>query len=223
MTFTTGKHVIVDRMLEDNLAETCKNDIASMTSGAVFTHTESGIAVVAGTTGRTGFHPLHTNLIAVGLGFECVGVAFVAVKHLCMNGMAERNLADVLGLNSHINSVDVTSGAVFTHTESGIAVVAGTTGRTTLHLLHTNLVTIGFRLEYVRVAFVATERFCVSIVTKDNLSHSTLYADLRRTQVTAATVAFDTKSRIAIMACPARFTSLHLLHTNLVTVGYCLK
>ncbi len=118
--------------------------------------------------------------------------------------MAEGDCADILCLNGHINGLVVASGTVVAHTKSGITVVAGTTGLTRLHFLHTNLITIGFRSEGVRVAFVATEHFGMDTVTESNITDGTLDGDILRvieiTSMATAAIATDIKRSIAVVA-----------------------
>jgi hypothetical protein len=226
VAFVATEHFGVDSMTKDNIPDSAPDDdilgvseITNMTTVAIFTDIKRSIAVVAGTAGLTVLHFLHANLIAVGLGFKYVWVTFVAAEHSGVNIVAKDNLSH-RALHGNVHRTLVTATTVTFDTKCCITIVAGTAGLTSLHLLHTDLIAIGLGLEYARMAFVAAERFRVSVVAKNNLSYRALHGNIHRLLVTATTVAFDTKCCIIIVAGTARLTSFHLLHANLVTVGF---
>ncbi len=227
VAFTTLKHVGVEIVTEDDRPDTAPDgnvlsviNPPDMATCAIFTDTKRGLPIMAGTTGRTGLHPLHTNLVAVGLGPEYIRMAFVAAKHLGMNRMTEGNAADIPGLNVHIYSIAVAGGAVVAHTKSGIAIVTGAARFTGLHLLHTNLGAVGLGLERVRVAFVTAEHLRMNIVAENDITDRTLNGDIGCALVAAAAIAFDAEGRITIMAGATGLAGLHFGHTNLVAVSF---
>jgi len=73
----------VDDMAEDNPTHrTLYRDIfrvgkiPQMAGGAIFTDTKSGVTIVTGATRLTGFHALHTHLVAIGFGDKNIRVTF---------------------------------------------------------------------------------------------------------------------------------------------------
>lgn len=171
MTFVTAEHINMNCMRKDSLTESLINDIAGMTACTVFLDIEGIAAIVAGPAGHTGLHLLHAHLITIGLGLKHLGMTFATTEHLGVNGMTESHRSDVLRLHGYVIGILVTADTVPLDSECGIAVMAGSTGLSTLHLFHTNRVAVGFSFKGRRVTFVTTEHPGVDLMTEDNLSH----------------------------------------------------
>jgi hypothetical protein len=190
-----------------------------MTGDASLADTESRVAIMTGSAGFAILHPGHANLIGVGLGDKNIRMTFATAEHLRVDVMTERNSADILRLNRHVSSITVTGHTVSCDTKRGITIMAGTAGFSVFHLFHTDLVAVGLGFKGVRMTFVATEHINMCIVAENNRSHRTLDGDILRALMTSSTIALDTEGVLAIMAGTAGFSTFHLLHANLVTVG----
>jgi hypothetical protein len=134
MTFITAEHLGVNIVAERNCADvfSLNHQVNSpcVASYTVTTHAESRITIVTGTTGFTCLHFLHANLVAVGLGSEDIGMAFIATEHLGVNIVPKNNLShgavdkDVI---SEIKFPGMASAAIFADVERSLTVMAGTT------------------------------------------------------------------------------------------------
>jgi hypothetical protein len=194
-----------------------------MTGDARFPNSESRVAIMAGTAGFAILHSGHANLIAIGLGNKNIRMTFSTAEHLRMDIVTEWNSANVLSLNLQVCGIAVTSHTVACDTKSGIAIMAATAGFSGFHLFHTDLVAVGFGFKCVRMTFVTTEHLDMCIVAEDNRPHRTLDGNILCALMTTSTIGFDTEGVIAVMTGTAGFSSFHLFHANLVTVGLCLE
>jgi hypothetical protein len=194
-----------------------------MAISASFANVKGRVAIVASPARLAIFHPLHPHLVTVGLGDKNIRMTFPATKHFGMDFMAEGDSADIFGQNIQFDSIAMTGDAVVTDTKSSVTVMTGPTRRAGLHLLHANLIAIGFGLEHVRMTLPTAETIGVHLMTKGNLSHRTLDGNIFRTLMTTATITLDTEGAISVVTGPTGRASLHLLHSHFIAIGLGLK
>ena len=205
MTFVTAEHVEMCGMRERDHANFLglNADLIrsiAMTVTAVFGDAERRVAIVAGATGFSLPHLRHADLVAVGLGFEGVGMAFVTAEHVEMRGMRERNHTNIT-LNVNLGrGTAVTGGTVSGDAESRVAIMTSATGRPLPHLRHADLVAVSFGLEYVRVAFVAAERLSMGVMGEKDFADKALDCYILGTRMAVAAVACDAERRVTIVA-----------------------
>lgn len=115
----------------------------------------------------------------------------------------------------------MTGFAILCDPESRIAIVAGATGLTILHLCHGCLVGTSFCQEKVRMTFVAAKHAGMHRVAESDRS-DVLGPDFQVncSGVTCRAISRDGKRGVTIVTGAARLPRLHFLHTNLVTVGF---
>jgi len=145
---------------------------------AIAFNTKCSAAIMAGSTGRPGFHLLHPGLVAVGLGLKYPGMTFVAAEPFCVNGMAEWNDADIVRLNGNINRFAMAGHAILFDTESGVTIVAGTTRLPGFHSLHPDLVAVGLGLEDAAMTFFTAKHLRMNGMAKHNGPNRALYSNI---------------------------------------------
>lgn len=123
VTFITAEFVKMFCVRKDRLAKGLVNHITGMTTGAILFDAESISPVMAGPARGTGFHRLHSHLVAIRLSPEQVGMTFAAAEHLRVNTMAKRSDANILRLYRHVNGLCVASDAIACDTESRTAIM----------------------------------------------------------------------------------------------------
>ena len=123
VTFVTAERVKMVCVRKDRLAKGLVNHIAGMTTGAILFDAESIPPVMAGPARGTGFHRLHSHLVAIRLSPEQVGMTFITAEHLRVNTMAERSDANILRLDRNVNGLCVASDTIACDTESRTAIM----------------------------------------------------------------------------------------------------
>jgi hypothetical protein len=114
----------------------------------------------------------------------------------------------------------MTAAAVVLDTKRRPSVMTGPTGRTLLHFLHANLITVGLGLKGVRMTFVTGEHSAVFRVAEgDSPDIICLYCHIDRTGMAFGTITSDAESIFSIVTGSAGRASFHFFHPDLVTVG----
>ena len=137
MTFITAEHPGVNIVTENNFTDrTLNNNVLSslMATATVTADTKCGIAIMTSAAGFAIFHLFHANQVTVAFCDKKVCMAFITAKHFGMHIMTENDLLGCTIIDFNITGM--TSRAVPAGTESLVAIMAKTTGLTTLHLLH---------------------------------------------------------------------------------------
>ncbi len=168
VAFIAAEHVDVSSVRENHISGVFVfvENIAGMAGRTVAGHAKRGITVMAGAAGRAVRHRLHGGMVAVVAWLEKVRVALFATEHPDMNLVAERNLADTLGLDHNV--AGVTLDAVPGHAEGLPSVVASTAGSASLHRFHADVVAVVLLFEELRVTHITPG--AMHAVTEDNCS-----------------------------------------------------
>lgn len=194
-----------------------------MAAAAVIFDGERSVAIMAGATGLSGFHLLHADLVAVGLGLKGRRVTFITAEHFHVRGMTEWNVSDIFGHHGHIDRAVMTGGAITANTKSGLSIMAGPAGLTSLHFLHSDLVAIGLGPKHPGMTVFTTKHLRVDFMTESDGPNATLDCNCllvdKLSGMANSAILVDTESCITIVAGPTRLTLFHLLHANLVAVS----
>ena len=137
-----------------------------------------------------------------------------------MHAVAKDNRAHRT-LHGNIHRAAMTSAAVALDTKRCPSVMAGPAGRTVLHLLHADLITVGLGLKGVRMTFVTGEHSAVLRMTEgDGPDIFGLYCHIDGTGMAFGTVASDAESIFSVVTGSAGRAVFHFFHPDLVAVGF---
>lgn len=112
-------------------------------------YTESCRPIVTGSTGFALLHVFHGRLIRATLSLEQVGMAIVAAKHACVNGVREGDVTSVFFLEENV--AGMTRDAVTSYAERSIPIVATAAGFAAFHFFHAGVVAVVLLFENFRM------------------------------------------------------------------------
>ena len=186
-----------------------------MTRLAIFSDPESGIAVMAGTTGFAVFHIFHGRPVGTALRLEQIRMAFIATEHVDVSGVREDHIAVILVLVEDI--AGMAGRTVAGHAKRGITVMAGAARLAVCHRIHGGMVAVVARLEKIGMALFATEHIDMHFVAEHGNADA-LGLDRNIASVTGDTVAGHAESLPPVVTGAAGSTLLHQFHGDMVAV-----
>ena len=93
--------------------------------------------------------------------------------------------------------------AVAGDTEGRIAIVAGAARLASFHLLHADLIAVGFGSECAGMTFITTKHPGMNIVAKNDFADSALDSDIFSALMAVAAVTLDAECGVTIMTSAA--------------------
>ena len=112
-------------------------------------------------------HVFHGRFVGAALGFEQVGMAFVAAEIFYVGGVRESGVADVFGLVDNV--AGMAGGAIGCDAERLLAVVAGPTGSAPFHLFHGGVIAVVLLFEDFPEAFQWRLTTCEPVCGKEKI------------------------------------------------------